>query len=141
MISTDLLLLINITKVQAIISRKFDALSVYGLSFSDFTILHILNNSSEYKIRRIDLAEKVGLTASGITRLLNPLEKIGLISREANDRDARVSYVVITDTGKRVFEEAKKTAESITAEILSSKKYKSLKNFSELLFELGGNIQ
>lgn len=141
MISTDLLLLINITKVQAIISRKFDALSVHGLSFSDFTILHILNNSSEYKIRRIDLAEKVGLTASGITRLLNPLEKIGLISRETNNRDARVSYVVITDIGKRVFGEAKKTAESITAEILSSKKYKSLKNVSELLFELGGNIQ
>lgn len=141
MINPDLLLLINITKVQSVISRKFDALSVHGLSFSDFTILYILSNSSESKIRRIDLAEKVGLTASGITRLLNPLEKIGLVSRETNERDARVSYVVITDTGKRVFEEAKKTAESITKEILSSKKYKSLKNVSELLSELGGNIQ
>ncbi|MBK1895357.1 MarR family winged helix-turn-helix transcriptional regulator [Chryseobacterium paridis] len=141
MISTDLLLLINITKVQAILSRKFDALSVHGLSFSDFTILYILINSSEHKIRRIDLAEKIGLTASGITRLLNPLEKIGLVSREANERDARVSYVVITDTGKKVFEEAKKTAESITSEVLSFKKNKSLKTSIDLLFELGGNIQ
>ncbi|MFP7657653.1 MULTISPECIES: MarR family winged helix-turn-helix transcriptional regulator [Chryseobacterium] len=141
MISTDLLLLMNITKVQAIISRKFDALSVHGLSFSDFTILYILIGSSEHKIRRIDLAEKTGLTASGITRLLNPLEKIGLVSREANERDARVSYVVITDTGKKVFEEAKKTAENITAEVLSFKKNKSLKATSEFLFELGGSIQ
>ncbi|MDC8106747.1 MarR family winged helix-turn-helix transcriptional regulator [Chryseobacterium sp. PTM-20240506] len=141
MISTDLLLLMNVTKVQAIISRKFDALSVHGLSFSDFTILYILIGSSEHKIRRIDLAEKTGLTASGITRLLNPLEKIGLVSREANERDARVSYVVITDTGKKVFEEAKKTAENITAEVLSFKKNKSLKATSEFLFELGGSIQ
>lgn len=141
MISADLLLLINMTKVQTLISRKFDALSVHGLGFSDFMILHILSNSSDHKIRRIDLAEKTGLTASGITRLLNPLEKIGLVSREANERDARVSYVVITDTGQSVFQEAKKTAESITKEILSSKKNKSLKNIGELLFELGGNIQ
>ncbi|WP_172283762.1 MarR family winged helix-turn-helix transcriptional regulator [Chryseobacterium sp. LAM-KRS1] len=141
MISTDLLLLMNITKVQAIISRKFDALSVHGLSFSDFTILYILIGSSEHKIRRIDLAEKTGLTASGITRLLNPLERIGLVSREANERDARISYVVITDTGKKVFEEAKKTAENITAEVLSFKKNKSLKATSEFLFELGGSIQ
>jgi DNA-binding MarR family transcriptional regulator len=141
MITDNLLLLINITKVQAIISRKFDALSVHGLSFSDFMILYILSSSSDDKIRRIDLAEKIGLTASGVTRLLNPLEKIGLVSRESNERDARVSYVVITDTGQRVFEEARKTAESITKEILSPKKNKSLKNIDELLFELGGNIQ
>jgi DNA-binding MarR family transcriptional regulator len=141
MITDDLLLLINITKVQAIISRKFDALSAHGLSFSDFMILYILSSSSDDKIRRIDLAEKIGLTASGVTRLLNPLEKIGLVSRESNERDARVSYVVITDTGQRVFEEARKTAESITKDILSSKKNKSLKNIGELLFELGGNIQ
>ncbi|ASK31955.1 MarR family transcriptional regulator [Chryseobacterium sp. T16E-39] len=141
MISDDLLLLINMNKVQSIISRKFDALSVHGLSFSDFMILYVLNNTQDHKIRRIDLAEKIGLTASGITRLLNPLEKIGLISRESNERDARVSYVVITDTGKRVFEEAQKTAENITSEILSFKKNKSLKTTIDLLFELGGNIQ
>jgi DNA-binding MarR family transcriptional regulator len=141
MITNDLLLLINITKVQAIISRKFDALNVHGLNFSDFMILHILSSSSDDKIRRIDLAQKIGLTASGVTRLLNPLEKIGLVSRESNERDARISYVVITDTGQRVFEEARKTAENITKEILSSKKNKSLKNIGELLFELGGNIQ
>lgn len=141
MINTDLLLLINITKVQAVLSRKFDALSVHGLSFNDFVILYILNSSSENKMRRIDLAEKIGLTASGVTRLLNPLEKIGLVSRESNDRDARVSYVVITMTGKKIFEEAKSTAESITKEIIPIKKDKSLRTVSDLLYELGGNIQ
>lgn len=141
MINADLLLLINITKVQAVLSRKFDALSVHGLSFNDFVILYILNSSSENKMRRIDLAEKIGLTASGVTRLLNPLEKIGLVSRESNERDARVSYVVITANGKKIFEEAQSTAENITKEIIPFKKDKSLRTLSDLLYELGGNIQ
>ncbi|WP_330745313.1 MarR family winged helix-turn-helix transcriptional regulator [Chryseobacterium sp. CP-77] len=141
MISTELLLLININKLQSVIARKFDSLSVHGLGFNDFVILYVLYSSSESRMRRIDLAEKIGLTASGVTRLLNPLEKIGLVSRESNERDARVSYVVITPNGKKIFEEAKLSAENITKEILTSKKNKSLRMVNELLFDLGGNIQ
>lgn len=141
MISSELLLLININKLQSVIARKFDSLSVHGLGFHDFVILYILSTSSESKMRRIDLAEKIGLTASGVTRLLNPLEKIGLVAREANDRDARVSYVVITPTGKKIFEEAMTSAESITQGILPSRKNKSLHTVSAFLSELGGNIQ
>lgn len=141
MISNELLFLININKLQSIISRKFDTLSVHGLGFNDFVILYILSTASEDKMRRIDLAEKIGLTASGVTRLLNPLEKIGLVSRETNERDARVSYVVITPNGKKIFEEARATAENITKDILPSKNIKSLRIISELLFDLGGNIK
>ncbi|KMQ58600.1 MarR family transcriptional regulator [Chryseobacterium angstadtii] len=141
MISTELLFLININKLQSVTSRRFDSLSVHGLGLNDFVILYILYHSSESKMRRIDLAEKTGLTASGITRLLNPLEKIGLVSREINERDARVSYVVITETGKRIFEEALKTAEKTTQEIIPSKKNKAVRSAAELLHDLGGNIQ
>lgn len=61
MISAELLLLININKLQSVIARKFDSLSVHGLGFNDFAILYILNSSSENKMRRIDLAEKLAL--------------------------------------------------------------------------------
>ncbi|MDQ1858245.1 MULTISPECIES: MarR family winged helix-turn-helix transcriptional regulator [unclassified Chryseobacterium] len=141
MISTELLFLININKLQSVITRKFDSLSVHGLGFNDFVILYVLYSSSESRMRRIDLAEKIGLTASGVTRLLNPLEKIGLVARETNERDARVSYVVITPNGKKIFEEARLSAENSTKEILSSKKNKSLRMVNEFLFDLGGNIQ
>jgi DNA-binding MarR family transcriptional regulator len=141
MINNDLLFLMNIAKVQAVISRKFDSLSAHGLGFNDFGILYLLTNTTEQRMRRIDLAEKIGLTASGVTRLLSPMEKIGLVAREANERDARVSYVVITDNGKRIFEEAKGTAEFIAKEILAFKKNKSLRPFSEFLQGLGGNIE
>ncbi|GEJ45623.1 MULTISPECIES: MarR family winged helix-turn-helix transcriptional regulator [unclassified Chryseobacterium] len=141
MISDELLFLVNLNKLQSVIARKFDSLSAHGLGLNDFVILYILSSSSESKMRRIDLAEKIGLTASGVTRLLNPLEKIGLVAREANERDARVSYVVITPNGQKIFEEAKRSAEHITKEILSSRKSKSLKTVNEFLFDLGGNIQ
>ncbi|MFZ4931194.1 MarR family winged helix-turn-helix transcriptional regulator [Chryseobacterium sp. Mn2064] len=141
MISSELLLLMNINKLQSVISRKFDALSVHGLGLNDFIILYILNTSSEGKIRRIDLAEKIGITASGVTRLLNPLEKIGMVGRETNERDARVSYVVITPNGRKIFEEAMISAENITKDILAPKKNKSLRTVSDFLFELGGNIR
>ncbi|WP_294326711.1 MarR family transcriptional regulator [uncultured Chryseobacterium sp.] len=141
MISSELLFLMNVNKLQSVIARKFDSLSAHGLGFNDFVILYILNQSSESKMRRIDLAEKIGVTASGITRLLNPLEKTGLVARETNERDARVSYVVITATGKKIFEEAKITAEHATKDILVSKKNKSLSIAAGLLAELGGNIK
>ncbi|WP_228464014.1 MarR family winged helix-turn-helix transcriptional regulator [Chryseobacterium bernardetii] len=131
----------NVNKLQSVIARKFDSLSAHGLGFNDFVILYILSQSSESKMRRIDLAEKIGVTASGITRLLNPLEKTGLVARETNERDARVSYVVITANGKKIFEEAKITAEHATKDILVSKKNKSLSIAAGLLAELGGNIK
>ncbi|QNK64953.1 MarR family transcriptional regulator [Pedobacter sp. PAMC26386] len=140
MINESLKTLMNIAKVQSIIARRFDRLSVHGLGFNDFMILYLLGQAVGEKMRRIDLAEQIGLTASGITRMLLPMEKIGLIGREANERDARVSYVVLTKTGKKLFEEAKETANALASEITPAKKVKNTKVLSDLLAEMGGNI-
>lgn len=140
MISKKLSLLVNMAKVQSVISKQFDALSVHGLGFSDYMILYLLSNAQENKMRRIDLAAKIGLTASGITRSLIPLEKIGLVERETHPRDARVSYVVLTATGQQVFEEATATAERVAKEVLSSRSSQSLQGIMEFISELGGNI-
>lgn len=99
-------------------SRRFDGLSVHGIGFTDFAILYLLHQSPAGRLRRTDLAEKAGLTASGITRMLLPMEKTGLVAREASERDARVSYATLTPAGRRIFEEAKETANAIAKEIL-----------------------
>jgi DNA-binding MarR family transcriptional regulator len=138
-ISNSLSILISTMKVQSIIARRFDRLSVHGLGFSDFIILNVLTNAPEEKLRRIDLAKKIGLTASGVTRLLLPMEKTGFVNRESNQRDARVSYVVITAAGKKIFEEARQTAELVAKELLPTVKARDLKFLSETLFALGGN--
>jgi len=139
-ISPSLRILMNLAKIQAVISRRFDRLSVHGIGFNDFMILYLLRQAAGERMRRIDLAEKIGLTPSGVTRMLLPLEKIGLIKREANERDARVSYVVLTETGKRIFEEAKETASSLAREIIPTDKAKDIITLSDLLTDLGKNI-
>ena len=62
-------------------------------------------------MRRVDLAARLDVTPSGVTRQLGPLERIGLVSREAHERDARLALVVLTDAGARIVEEALPTAE------------------------------
>lgn len=57
-------------------------------------------------MRRIDLAAIVGLTASGITRLLDGLEKSGLVEKESCTSDARVTYAVITAEGRALLARA-----------------------------------
>jgi DNA-binding MarR family transcriptional regulator len=139
-ISPSLRILMNLAKVQSAMSRRFDRLSIHGIGFNDFMILYILTQATNERMRRIDLAEEIGLTASGVTRMLLPLEKIGLIKREASARDARVSYVALTETGKQLFEDAKETAGSLAKEIIPTEKTKKIATLPDLLIDLGGNI-
>jgi DNA-binding MarR family transcriptional regulator len=138
-INTSLQLLMSLAKAQAAVSRRFDRLNMHGIGFTDFVILYILQESPDGKLRRKDLAEKTSLTASGITRLLLPMEKMGLIAREANERDARVSYVVMTEAGRRIYEEAKYTADAIATELIPAEQFKKYAA-AAALFKLLGTV-
>ncbi|WP_343566934.1 MarR family transcriptional regulator [Sphingobacterium sp.] len=132
--------ILNIIKVQSVITKKFDGLSLHGLSLTDFMILHILSQASGNRLRRIDLAESTGLTASGITRIISPMEKMGLVVKEHNDRDARVSYVKLTAAGDRIFKEATFTAEHIANKLLDGMAVTDLLIFAAQLKSLGGDL-
>lgn len=128
--------LLKLVQIQSLISRRFDArLSVHGLGFSDFIILHHLYHAPGRKLRRVDLAELTGVTASGVTRMLAPMEKIGLVSRETNERDARVSFVVLAPGGKRLFEDSAQTMNNIT-NLFSESDIKQLEKLSAILNKL-----
>ena len=131
-ISNQLKFFLDLTRIQSNISRIFDRHLEGGLGFSYFTILYYLSQAPDEKMHRIDLDERVALTASGITRILLPMEKIGLIKREQNERDARVSYVKITNGGKKLLQEATGTAEYLAQELLPSTKLNGLKDISEI---------
>lgn len=103
-------LVIDLMSLQGVIQKKIGrTLSAHGLGLSDYFVLNQLYLAPVQKMRRSELAELVSLSPSGITRLLNPLEKIGLVEKEANARDARVSLVTLSASGKQVYEEAKTT--------------------------------
>ena len=130
----------NLAKIQAVTARKFDKLSVHGIGFNEFLILHLLQQAAGEKLRRIDLADKIGLTASGITRMLLPMEKMRWIIREANERDARVSYVVLTKAGRQLYEDSKETANAVAKEIIPVENIRNNQPVAELFKLLGGNI-
>ena len=78
---------------------------VYGASFSEFVILRAIEREGNAGIRRVDLAKAVDLSVSGVTRALQPLEKQGYVSQQESALDARERRVVLTDSGKVLFED------------------------------------
>ena len=71
----------------------------HGLTLNDYEVLLHLSRAEGGRMRRVDLAGGVLLTASGITRLLDGLERAGLVCKETCSSDARVSYAKLTDAG------------------------------------------
>jgi DNA-binding MarR family transcriptional regulator len=78
----------------------------HGLTINDYECLLHLARAEDARMRRVDLAERLLLTASGVTRLLDGLEQAGLVDRAFCASDRRVTYAVLTDAGRKKLEEA-----------------------------------
>lgn len=87
-------------------SLSAQLVSEHGLTINAYEALLHLSRADEGRMRPVDLAELLVLTASGVTRLLDGLEEVGLIERATCASDRRVSYAVLTDTGREKLEEA-----------------------------------
>jgi DNA-binding MarR family transcriptional regulator len=102
---------VSFLRTHAAITRQLNAdlLNAHGLTLSDYEVLLRLANAENRMMRRVDLAQSVLLTASGITRLLDGLERSGCVEKVACDSDARVSYAKLTPAGLRKLKEAAET--------------------------------
>jgi len=102
------------------IFRKIDmSLSaIHGIGFAEYMVLFHLMKAPNKTLRRIDLADSIDRTASGVTRMLMPMEKIGLVKKESNPRDARVSLVKITAAGEKIFRDASTTLNETSKHLL-----------------------
>jgi DNA-binding MarR family transcriptional regulator len=101
----------DLALARSLVLRDVDvALGGHGLSLGDLALLRELAHAPDQRLRRIDLASRLGVTPSGVARQLAPLERIGLVGRESHPRDARLAIVVLTDSGARVVKEALPTA-------------------------------
>ncbi|HXK15623.1 MAG TPA: MarR family winged helix-turn-helix transcriptional regulator [Gaiellaceae bacterium] len=81
----------------------------HGLTLNDYEVLLHLSHAEGGMMRRVDLAESILLTASGITRLLEGLERSGYVCKHACTSDARVSYAKLTDDGRQKLRDASVT--------------------------------
>ncbi len=139
-ISEQIKFIINLAKTHSVLVKRFDSGLGNGLGFNEFLILFHLNQAPEGKMRRIDLAEKIGITASGITRLLLPMEKIGLVKSDATSVDARVKFVLISKSGQEKINETQERFDDLIEEILKPINKNELNKLSKSLVEIGGKI-
>jgi DNA-binding MarR family transcriptional regulator len=93
---------VSFLRAHSAITRQLNAdlLNVHGLTLNDYEVLLHLSHAEGGRLRRVDLSERVLLTPSGITRLLEGLERSGYVERASCESDARVTYAQLTDDGE-----------------------------------------
>src|SRR3954452_10063225 len=98
---TEIRTWIRFVITHSAITREIEArlMGAHGLTLSDYDVLVQLARAPDLKLRNIELAEAVVLTRSGVTRLVDGLEKDGLVARCSCPSDKRGTFVALTEAG------------------------------------------
>jgi DNA-binding MarR family transcriptional regulator len=88
----------------------------HRLPMTSYEVLNHLHDASRERMRMCDLAEQAQLSRSGLTRLVDRLERDGLLERCSCEHDARGSYACLTDTGRERLEAARVTHLAVVRE-------------------------
>jgi DNA-binding MarR family transcriptional regulator len=98
-------------RVHASMTRQLDLelTRAHDLPLSSYEVLLFLNDAPDGRMRMSELAEGVLLSRSGLTRLVDRLERGGLIERERCTDDARGWFAILTYEGRRLFADARET--------------------------------
>jgi DNA-binding MarR family transcriptional regulator len=83
-----------------------DLVTEHGLTINDYEALLRLSRAPDYGMKRVELAKSLLLTPSGVTRLLDGLERAGYVEKGSCDTDARITYAVLTEAGRDKLREA-----------------------------------
>jgi DNA-binding MarR family transcriptional regulator len=98
-------------RIHATLTKALDAEleAAHGLPLSSYEVLLHLDDADGHRMRMSDLATMVILSRSGLTRLVDRLEREGLIARESCPSDARGSFAALTPAGRRKLVAARAT--------------------------------
>ena len=111
--------------------------SVHGLSVNEFFLMLHLNQATRHRLARVELARRMHVSASTVTRMASPMEKIGLLLRETDERDARLAFVVLSEAGQTKVSEAMTTFSKRAGYLFKDRwNEDDAKHLSELLLRL-----
>ena len=118
---TELSLVLDLALAGTIVTRDVENTlgAHHGLGLSELALLLELRSAPQERMRRVELANRLGVTTSGVARQLGPLERRGIVARESNPADARLALVVLTEAGKKALEQALPTAEEEAEHVLA----------------------
>jgi len=108
----------GLLRAHACLAKRLDAEleQAHGLPMSSYEVLGHLEESSGGRMRMCELAEQAQLSRSGLTRLVDRLERDGLLERCSCDHDARGSYACLTASGRERLQEARVTHLAVVRE-------------------------
>ncbi|MBS0537256.1 MAG: MarR family transcriptional regulator [Proteobacteria bacterium] len=109
---------LNLFQAHARLEERFAAGlgAVHGLSLKDALLLMHVARAEGGRLSRIDLAKRLSVSPSTVTRTTAPLEKLGFVARESHERDARYAFVVLTDAGRTAVANAEATFGRLAAD-------------------------
>jgi DNA-binding MarR family transcriptional regulator len=98
-------------RVHAALARDLDAelMAGHGLPLSSYEVLLTVADAPDERMRMSEIADSVLLSRSGVTRLVDRLERDGLVERIPCEDDARGQYAVLTERGREAFDAARAT--------------------------------
>ena len=119
------------------LERRLDAslAGVRGISFAEYRLLNTLARSPAGSLSRVELAQAVGLTPSGVTRALRPLEKLRIVKTIKSERDARLALACLTPAGEELVADASAVIDDHMASLMERVPGRSA-GMGELLLEL-----
>lgn len=88
-------------QVHARVTQQLDAQmrAEHGLSVSAYEVLMFLSDAPDHRMRMSEIAERVLLSRSGCTRLVDRLVQLGYVVRSAASTDGRGLYATLTEAG------------------------------------------
>jgi DNA-binding MarR family transcriptional regulator len=97
-----------LSRAVLIIPRLLDAdlRSAEGLNMTEYNVLMNLSEAPDRALRMTELANYASLTVSGLTRVIERLNRDGLVTRVRSDTDGRGQLAVLTDAGFRRLQQA-----------------------------------
>jgi DNA-binding MarR family transcriptional regulator len=132
---------VRLLRTHASTKRRFNTqLQLqHGLTVNDYEALLLLSREPDRRLKRVVLADRLQLTPSGVTRLLDGLEAAGFVKKASCASDARVTYAVLTDTGHEKLEQASCSHVAAVRELFGSRLDEDeLRTLGELLGRLPG---
>jgi DNA-binding MarR family transcriptional regulator len=108
----------GLMRAHASLAKRLDAEleAAHALPLSSYEVLHHLESAPEGRMRMCDLAEHAQLSRSGLTRLVDRLERDGLLTRCTCEHDARGAYACLTEQGMQRLGEARGTHLAVVRE-------------------------
>jgi len=142
-ITTQQNLALSFAAAWSRLERRLDTSlgSIRGISLAEYRLLRAVGDAPNARASRVDLAQAVGLTPSGVTRALRPMEKRGIVTTQKSERDARLAIASLTPAGRELLNDASGVVDDAMTALLarSPKAASRTDELIDLLADIGGS--